>query len=46
MDFTSDADLAKFGFALGWQALTARSTVSWLPGDEFEAQRLRSAAAP
>jgi Zn-dependent M28 family amino/carboxypeptidase len=46
MDFTSDADLAKFGFALGWQALTAKITVSWLPGDEFEAQRKRSAAAP
>jgi hypothetical protein len=31
--------MAKFGFALGWQALTAGHTVSWLPGDEFEAAR-------
>jgi Zn-dependent M28 family amino/carboxypeptidase len=39
MDFSSNADLAKFGFALGWQALTAKGTVNWLPGDEFEAKR-------
>lgn len=41
MDFTSDAVLARFGFALGWQAMLAKSTVNWLPGDEFEAARLR-----
>jgi Zn-dependent M28 family amino/carboxypeptidase len=41
MDFRSDAILAQFGFALGWQALTASGTVNWLPGDEFEAVRLR-----
>jgi Zn-dependent M28 family amino/carboxypeptidase len=41
MDFSSNAALAKFGFALGWQALLAKGTVSWLPGDEFEAARLR-----
>jgi len=46
MDFSTNSELAKFGFALGWQELTAPQTVSWLPGDEFEAQRLRSAAAP
>ena len=46
MDFSSNAALAKFGFALGWQALTAKQTVGWLPGDEFEAARRRSAAAP
>jgi Zn-dependent M28 family amino/carboxypeptidase len=40
MDFSSDAALARFGFALGWQALLARDTVNWLPGDEFEAVRL------
>jgi Zn-dependent M28 family amino/carboxypeptidase len=44
MDFSSNAALAKFGFALGWQALTAQQTVNWLPGDEFEAIRLRGAA--
>jgi Zn-dependent M28 family amino/carboxypeptidase len=40
MDFTSDAVMAKFGFALGWDAMLAKSTVNWLPGDEFEATRL------
>jgi Zn-dependent M28 family amino/carboxypeptidase len=44
MDFTSDAKMARFGLALGWQALTAPSTVSWRPGDEFEAARKHSAA--
>jgi Zn-dependent M28 family amino/carboxypeptidase len=39
MDFTADAAMARFGFALGWQALTAGSTVSWQPGDEFAAKR-------
>jgi Zn-dependent M28 family amino/carboxypeptidase len=39
MDFSSNSELSKFGFALGWQALTAPQTVSWLPGDEFEAKR-------
>jgi Zn-dependent M28 family amino/carboxypeptidase len=39
MDFSSDAAMAKFGFALGWQALAASHTVSWNPGDEFEAKR-------
>ncbi|HWJ35642.1 MAG TPA: M28 family peptidase [Steroidobacteraceae bacterium] len=43
MDFSSNAALAKYGFALGWQALTAKQTVSWLPGDEFEAVRLQGA---
>jgi Zn-dependent M28 family amino/carboxypeptidase len=45
MDFSTNAVIAKFGFALGWQALTAPHTVSWLPGDEFEAVRLGGAAA-
>jgi Zn-dependent M28 family amino/carboxypeptidase len=39
MDFASNAALAKFGFALGWQALTAAQSVYWKPGDEFEAAR-------
>jgi Zn-dependent M28 family amino/carboxypeptidase len=39
MDFASNAALAKFGFALGWQALAADRTVSFLPGDEFEIKR-------
>jgi Zn-dependent M28 family amino/carboxypeptidase len=40
MDFSTNAALDKFGFALGWQALLAKDTVNWLPGDEFEAPRL------
>jgi Zn-dependent M28 family amino/carboxypeptidase len=43
MDFSTDAELAKFGLALGWQALTAPSTVQWRAGDEFEARRLQGA---
>jgi hypothetical protein len=35
MDFTSDAAVAKFGFALGWQAMLAKGTVSWLPGEHL-----------
>jgi Zn-dependent M28 family amino/carboxypeptidase len=40
MDFSSNAAIDRFGFVLGWQALSAKSTVSWLPGDEFESARL------
>jgi Zn-dependent M28 family amino/carboxypeptidase len=39
MDFSADAAMAKFGFALGWQALTASHGVAWVAGDEFEARR-------
>jgi Zn-dependent M28 family amino/carboxypeptidase len=39
MDFSADAAMAQFGFALGWQALTADRTVNWQHGDEFEARR-------
>lgn len=44
MDFTSDAEMAKFGFAIGWQAMLEKGTVNWLPGDEFEATRLHGVA--
>ncbi len=44
MDFSSNAALAKYGFALGWQASTAKQTVNWLPGDEFEPIRVQGAA--
>jgi len=43
MDFSSNEVIAKFGFALGWQALAAAQTVNWKPGDEFAAARLRGA---
>jgi Zn-dependent M28 family amino/carboxypeptidase len=42
MDFATNAALARFGFALGWQASSANGTVNWLAGDEFAAARLRS----
>jgi Zn-dependent M28 family amino/carboxypeptidase len=43
MDFRADARLAQFGFLLGWQALSSAS-VTWKPGDEFEAARKKSMA--
>jgi Zn-dependent M28 family amino/carboxypeptidase len=45
LDFSSNAALAKFGFALGWEALLAKDTVNWLPGDEFEGTRLHGGDA-
>ncbi|MGB6308300.1 MAG: M28 family peptidase [Steroidobacteraceae bacterium] len=41
MDFSSNAAIAQFGFALGWQALLQKGTVNWQPGDEFERFRAR-----
>jgi Zn-dependent M28 family amino/carboxypeptidase len=41
MDFRTDARLAQFGFLLGWQAASAGS-ITWKPGDEFEAARKKS----
>jgi Zn-dependent M28 family amino/carboxypeptidase len=38
MDFIADAAMAKFGFALGWQAQSAAGAVSFRPGDEFAAK--------
>jgi len=43
MDFSTNAALTRFGFALGWQALNSKETVNWLPGDEFEAVRRKTA---
>jgi Zn-dependent M28 family amino/carboxypeptidase len=42
MDFTGDAAMARFGFALGWQAASEPKLIGWQKGDEFEATRLRS----
>ena len=41
-DFTGDAVMARFGFALGWEAASAPKVVGWEKGDEFEAARLKS----
>jgi Zn-dependent M28 family amino/carboxypeptidase len=44
MDFTGDAVMARFGFALGWQAATQPKLVGWQKGDEFEKARIQSQA--
>jgi Zn-dependent M28 family amino/carboxypeptidase len=44
MDFTGDAAIARFGFALGWKAATMPPEQGWLKGDEFEAPRQKSGA--
>ncbi len=44
MDFTGDAVMARFGFALGWEAASMPKVVGWEKGDEFEAARLKSGA--
>jgi len=43
-DFTGDACMARFGFALGWMAASRSKTVGWQKGDEFEPARARSGA--
>jgi Zn-dependent M28 family amino/carboxypeptidase len=45
MDFTGDAAMARFGFALGWEAASMPKLVGWNKGDEFEAARLKSTHA-
>jgi Zn-dependent M28 family amino/carboxypeptidase len=40
MDYTSDAAMARFGFALGWEAANQAHLVGWKKGDEFERARL------
>jgi Zn-dependent M28 family amino/carboxypeptidase len=42
MDFRGNAKLARFGFILGWEASSLPASVSWQPGDEFEAVRKKS----
>ena len=44
MDFTGDATVARFGFALGWQAAEIPQLAGWQPGDEFEKARKNSQA--
>jgi Zn-dependent M28 family amino/carboxypeptidase len=39
MDFTGDAAMARFGFALGWEAANSVKLVGWKKGDEFEPAR-------
>ena len=42
MDFTGDSALARFGFALGWEAAVLPQRIEWQKGDEFEAARGKS----
>ena len=42
MDFTGDATMARFGFALGWEAASLPKRIEWQKGDEFEAARMKS----
>ncbi len=39
MDFTGDSAMARFGFALGWEAANTPKLIGWQKGDEFEAAR-------
>ena len=38
-DFVADAAMARFGFALGWEAANFTQLIGWQKGDEFEAAR-------
>jgi Zn-dependent M28 family amino/carboxypeptidase len=42
MDFVGDAAMARFGFALAWEAASLSHLVGWLKGDEFESARAKS----
>ncbi len=42
MNFTADAAMARFGFALGWAAAEQTKMVEWEKGDEFEKARIAS----
>jgi Zn-dependent M28 family amino/carboxypeptidase len=42
MNYTSDAAMARFGFALGWEAANQARPVGWKKGDEFERARRAS----
>jgi Zn-dependent M28 family amino/carboxypeptidase len=42
MDFVGDSAMARFGFALGWEAASMSSLVGWQHGDEFEPARAKS----
>ena len=42
MDFVGDSAMARFGFALAWEAASLPSLVGWQHGDEFEAARTKT----
>jgi Zn-dependent M28 family amino/carboxypeptidase len=41
MDFVGDGAMARFGFALGWEAAGLPHAIGWQKGDEFEAARAK-----
>jgi Zn-dependent M28 family amino/carboxypeptidase len=43
-DFRGNAKLDRFGMELGWEALSAPTTIQWNAGDEFEAARKAAAS--
>ena len=45
MDFTGDAAMARFGFALAWEAASLPRLAGWQKGDEFEGARVKSMGA-
>jgi Zn-dependent M28 family amino/carboxypeptidase len=42
MDFVGDSAMARFGFALGWEAANLPKRIEWQKGDEFESTRAKS----
>jgi Zn-dependent M28 family amino/carboxypeptidase len=42
MDFVGDSAMARFGFALGWEAASLPTLIGWQKGDEFEAARAKN----
>jgi Zn-dependent M28 family amino/carboxypeptidase len=42
MDFVGDSAMARFGFALGWEAASLPKLIGWQKGDEFEGTRAKS----
>jgi Zn-dependent M28 family amino/carboxypeptidase len=45
MDFIGDSAIARFGFALGWEAASQPKLAGWQKGDEFEKARMQSEGA-
>jgi len=45
MDFRGDSAIARFGFALGWEAASQSKLAGWQKGDEFEKARMQSEGA-
>jgi Zn-dependent M28 family amino/carboxypeptidase len=42
MDFVGDSAMARFGFALGWEAASLPQLIQWQKGDEFEPARMKN----